>query len=223
MRGPRNFRKDHNFGMSDNQKARMQVRGPQKLYCKHLVGDDRKSRAKAGRRLQAKLSCTDPARKSVKYHHICARTKLKTAVRSNPNAFERPTKIWANYLFGERRQSKARAGEPWLSKRTCIRPAQEQSSKLRSGATRMLLRGQRKFGPITSSVRGDSRKREPASPGCPNALVSDLRKNKAQNCGPEHSCVESSRSKDSRQAPFRRKLDVPKRITAARLIVNSHK
>ena len=136
----------------------MQVRGPQKLYCKHLVGDDRKSRAKAGRRLQAKLSCTNPARKSVKYHHICARTK----------------------------------------------------SKLRSGATRMLSRGQRKFGPITSSVRGDSRKREPASPGCPNALVSVLRKNKAQNCGPEHSCVESYRSKNSRQAPFRRKLDVPK-------------
>jgi hypothetical protein len=132
------IRENHIFGMSDNQKARMQVRGPQKLYCKHLVGDDRKSRAKAGRRLKAKLSCTDPARKSVKYHHICARSKLKTAVRSNPNAFERPTKIWANYLFGERRQSKARAGEPWLSKRTCIRPAQEQSSKLRSGA---LLRG----------------------------------------------------------------------------------
>ena len=32
---------------------------------------------------------------------------LKIAVQRNPNAIQKSAKFWANYLFGENRQSKA--------------------------------------------------------------------------------------------------------------------
>ena len=69
-----------------------------------------------------------------------------------------------------------------------MRPAQEQSSKLRSGEIRMRLRGRGKFRPIAFSARSDNRKREPANTGRQILLVPDLHKNKAQqNRGPEKS------------------------------------
>ncbi len=114
----------------------------------------------------------------------CARTKLKTVVRRNPNAFERCTKIRANHIFGDGRQSKARSGRSLLETLSCTNPAQDQSSKQRSGG---IARTPRTFGPIAGSPTITYHDREPEHACCQNSLVLILRKNKARNSGPGES------------------------------------
>ena len=74
-----------------------------------------------------------------------------------------------------------------MAKLSCIRPAQEQSSKLWSAEIQMHLRGARKFGQITFSAMADNQKRDPDEACWKHSLVPILRKIKAQNSGPEES------------------------------------
>ena len=119
---------------------------------------------------------------------VLHKNKAQNSGPEESHASQGCTKFWGNDLCGDNGgQGVARAGRSLLAKLSCIRPAQEQSSKLWSAEIQMHLRGARKFGQITFSAMADNQKRDPDEACWKHSLVPILRKIKAQNSGPEES------------------------------------
>ena len=93
-----------------------------KIRASHMFGNDRQSKGQSEQSLLAKISKL--------------KTKHKTAVwknRMQVRLCQRSTKLYAMHLFGDDRKSRAEAGGRLMTKLLCTDPAQDQSSKQRSG------------------------------------------------------------------------------------------
>jgi hypothetical protein len=75
-----------------------------------------------------------------------------------------------------------------------------------------------KYHQINVCSRTNSGDHGPEDAAGQNACISVLHVNEAQNCGPEHSCLESSGLKNCQDRPFRRQVDNAERITATAIM-----
>ena len=64
---------------------------------------------------------------------VLHKNKAQNSSPGESHASERSTKFYAKHLFGDDRKSRAGAGGRLMAKLSCTYPAQEQSSKQRSG------------------------------------------------------------------------------------------
>ena len=90
-------------------------------------------------------------------HPMCRATVPFSPSRRAAPADSLPLSPLRRRRCGGRAQSRRRGRLRVVVAADCICPAQEQSSKLRSGEIKMRMRGPQNFGPITFSARPDNR------------------------------------------------------------------